>query len=404
LEFVLSGAASLRGSARCMDVIREFFGVKQKMPSWYSGRLWLMRIGLFLLTRPKTKADDWIWIIDHTVKIGCEKCFVILGIRQCDFPETGKSIQHNDLELIELLPVKKSNGNIVYQQLKKAAKKTGVPRAILSDNGSDIKSGVDRYCEKHVLVSPLYDITHKVACLLKKQLDKESRWNEFTRFTTKVKNLLQQTALAHLRPPQQRSKARYMNVSPLIKWAQRVTIIVTHPHQKNTKIKKILGGIIDFEEDLVAWGEMMTMCNEANHYMRTQYLQSNSRRKFKAHLKEKHPEFKTPMGQTMKKELLTFIGQQTSECYYNKEKLPASSEVIESVFGKQKYIDGDQSGNGFTGLVLSIGAIVSTLSDDLIKSAMTHVSTKNVISWYKKHIVESVQAKRKKVFSSLATE
>jgi len=63
----------LRGGARCLEVIKDFFGFKQKMPSWYSGRLWLMRIGLYLLKKPKKIANDWIWIIDHTVKIGCEK-------------------------------------------------------------------------------------------------------------------------------------------------------------------------------------------------------------------------------------------------------------------------------------------------------------------------------------------
>ena len=247
LDFLLIGSTSLRGGARCMDVIKNFFTVKQKMPSWYSGRLWLMRIGLYLLKRPKTIADDWIWIIDHTVKIGCEKCFVILGIRQCDLPEKGESLQHKNLELIELLPVNKSNGGVVYKQLEKAAKKTGVPRAILSDNGSDIKSGINKYCEKHVLVSPIYDITHKVACLLKKQLDKNTRWNEFVAYTTKIKKRVQQTPLAHLRPPKQRSKARYMNVSPLIEWAQRVSFLVTHPKQKKRSIKKYWVGFLIFK-------------------------------------------------------------------------------------------------------------------------------------------------------------
>jgi len=208
LDFILVGATSLRSGARCLNVIKEFFGIEKKMPSWHSGRLWLMRIGLHLLNQRKEIADDWIWIIDHTVKIGCEKCFVILGVRQCNLPESGKCIAHKDLELIALLPVNKSNGDIVCKQLEKATKITGEPRAILSDNGSDIHAGVNKYIEKHVLTSRLYDISHKVACLLKKQLHENTRWNEFTAFANKMKSQLQQTPLAHLRPPKQRSKAR----------------------------------------------------------------------------------------------------------------------------------------------------------------------------------------------------
>jgi hypothetical protein len=52
-----------------------------KTPSWASGRLWLLRLGSDKLSRPKAQADDWVWIVDHTVQIGHEKCLVILGVR-----------------------------------------------------------------------------------------------------------------------------------------------------------------------------------------------------------------------------------------------------------------------------------------------------------------------------------
>ncbi len=404
LEFVLSAATSLRGAARCQNVVKSFFNIPLAMPSWYSGRLWLMRLGYYMLTRPKTIADNWIWIIDHTVQIGCEKCFVVLGLRQHHLPKAGQCLQHRHLELIELLPVKQSNGTIVYEQLEAAAKKTGVPRAILCDHGSDIKSGVDQFCEVHLLTSSLYDITHKVACLLKKQLHEDTRWNEFTRFSSQVKSRLQQTRLAHLRPPKQRTKARYMNMAPLLRWAQRLLFLVTHPDQQDDDIKTLLGPITDFKEELIRWGETMKVCVEVTHYMRSKYLQSNSQKKLKTHLKDKLPELETPMAQAMQKQLLSFVGEQQSECYLPKERLPASSEVIESVFGKQKFIERDQSGNGFTGLVLAIGAIVSTLSDEIIKKAMTSVSTKEVITWCKKQIGQSVQAKQREVFSSFVEE
>mgnify|MGYP006944864216 CR=1 FL=1 len=316
-----------------------------------------------------------------------------------DLPEKGKCLQHKDLELIALLPVKKSNGDIVCKQLEEAAKITGEPRAILSDKGSDINSGVNKYIEKHVLVSALYDITHKVACLLKKQLHKDARWNEFIAFANKMKKQLQQTSLAHLRPPNQRSKARYMNTSPLVTWARRALILVTHAKQKNKEIKSKLGGIIEFKEDIIAWSEMIHVCDEVMNYMRTQYLESNSKRKLEIHLKKKITELNTVMGKTIRKELIKFVSEQQAECYYPKEKLIASSEVIESIFGKQKFIERDQSGNGFTGLILAIGAIVSTLNDDIIKKAMTSVSTKKVIEWCKDNIGKTVQAKRLNAFS-----
>ena len=75
-----------------------------------------------------------------------------------------------------------------------------------------------------------------------------------------------------------------------------------------------------------------------------------------------------------------------------------SSEVIESVFGKQKRLEGDQASNGLTGLLLALGVIVSTLNATLIKEALTQVSTQMVWDWCHQHLGRSVQAKRKKAF------
>ncbi len=166
----------------------------------------------------------------------------------------------------------------------------------------------------------------------------------------------------------------------------------------------LLRPIADFEEELIGWGKTMQVCVEIIHYMRAHYLQFNSQKKLKTHLKTKLPELETPMDKAMQKQLLSFVGEQQSEFYLPKERWPASNEVIESIFGKQKFIERDQSGNGFTGLILAMAAIVSTLSDEIIKKAMMSFSTKDVIDWCKKQIGQSVQAKQREVYSSFNEE
>ena len=149
LSFVLSGRASLRGASRVFEIILSFFELSQPTPSWYAGRLWLLRLGYFKLHREKEKADDWVWIVDHTIQLGTEKCLVILGIRQSAFPSCELYINHEDIEPIALLPVNKSNGEIVYQQLEQTIEKTGVPREIISDHGPDVKAGIEQFCQNH---------------------------------------------------------------------------------------------------------------------------------------------------------------------------------------------------------------------------------------------------------------
>jgi hypothetical protein len=130
-------------------------------PSRFSGRLWLFRRGYYKLTRPKELADDWVWLVDHTVQLGAEKCLVILGIRLCNLPAPGDCLSHEDVEPIALFPVKQSNCEVVLQQLEDTLPKTGVPREIIGDKGSDLKSGVEKFCQEHRETCYVYDVKHK---------------------------------------------------------------------------------------------------------------------------------------------------------------------------------------------------------------------------------------------------
>ena len=81
------------------------------------------------------------------------------------------------------------------------------------------------------------------------------------------------------------------------------------------------------------------------------------------------------------------------------ERLVGSSEVIESVFGKLKRLEHDQSKGGFTGLVLSSAAMVSTTTGEVIQKALQTVPTKRVLAWCKETLGQSVQSKRRKAFA-----
>jgi hypothetical protein len=81
VSLVLSAATSLRGAGRALGVIQECAGLVPWSPSWASTRLWLLRLGYYKLTRVKEEGSDWVWIVDHVVQAGQEKCLLIVGIR-----------------------------------------------------------------------------------------------------------------------------------------------------------------------------------------------------------------------------------------------------------------------------------------------------------------------------------
>jgi len=156
-----------------MSITSSLFEMGVAIPSWTCGRLWLLRLGYYKLTREKEQAEDWVWIVDHHIEVGEEKCLIVLGVRLSQLPAVGSCLTHEDVEPIELCPVRHSDGEVVYEQLEKTVEKTGVPRAIVGDHGSDLKKGIEKFCQQHEQTSYVYDIKHKTATVLKRELSKE---------------------------------------------------------------------------------------------------------------------------------------------------------------------------------------------------------------------------------------
>jgi hypothetical protein len=85
-------------------------------------------------------------------------------------------------------------------------KKTGIPREIVADQGSDLKKGIEEFCQKHEQTSYVYDVKHATAAVLKRELSENPAWVAFTRSLSQTKSRLQQTELAHLCPVSAKSE------------------------------------------------------------------------------------------------------------------------------------------------------------------------------------------------------
>ena len=71
--------------------------VTTTMMAWTTVRCWLMRLGLYALLRPLEQANDWAYLIDHTVQIGTVKCFAVVGVRFSQLPYPRRCLQREDL-------------------------------------------------------------------------------------------------------------------------------------------------------------------------------------------------------------------------------------------------------------------------------------------------------------------
>ena len=401
-RLVLSAVVSFRGASRTLETVLSLFGPALPWPSWYAGRLWLLRIGYYKLTRPKHKASDWVWILDHTVQLGEEKCLLILGVRLSELSRTDLVLSHEDVEPIALFPVRSSNGEVVFRQLEETIDKTGLPREILGDQGSDLKAGIERFCHQHRQTCSIYDIKHKSAALLKHTLQHDESWKAFTQQAAHSKSQIQQTALAFLAPPNQRTKARYMNLEVLVHWGQRALGVLDRLEKRaehrdsHEKLKAKLGWLRSFRDQLKEWEALLDVAITTECFVRKHGLWQDAEVALSKRLEHG---IASPKVLQLREQLLAFVRNESLKAK-PEEQLLGSSEIIESVLGKLKRLEHNQAKSGFTGLVLSAAAVVSETTREVVQKAMETVPTKKVLEWTREHLGQSVQAKRKIAFSN----
>jgi len=370
-------------------------GLGRSTPSWYAGRFWLLRLGYYKLERAKEKATDWIWIVDHTVQLGSEKCLVILGIRQSSLPAVDLRLTHEDVEPIALLPVTHSNGAIVYEQLVQTIEKTGVPRQIVGDYGPDIKSGIERFCRQYQNTCYIYDIKHKGAVLLKRELQDDEDWIKFTQSAAQTAKKVQQTNLMAFAPPNQRSKARYMNVDKLVQWGQDVLNYldrgVSNDGLDLTRMNEKLGWLHEYREQIGSWSSLMNVVESAVDFVRSVGIYRYCSIDLETAIEECGNDDR---ANRVRAELICFLEQQSLNAKPD-EVLLGSSEVLESAIGKFKTLEQDQVKSGFTSMLLSFSAFLSKTTQDAIQTALQAVPTKKIHEWFKEKIAQSVQSQRK---------
>jgi hypothetical protein len=390
LLLVLNSTTSLRGAVRALAQHGA-----QELPDWTTGRWWLLRLGYYKLERAKETGADWVWIVDHTMQVGAEKCLLILGFRLGDW--AGGSVRHEDVEPLTLEPVRKSNGEIVYQQLEKTVEKTGLPRQIVGDEGGDLKAGIALFLAAHPEIAFVHDIKHKTALMLKRELKRDATWEDFRQYVGQVGQEVRQTALAALGPPRQRSQARYMNLGPLLSWGQKLLGFLTGgPTEAKVKfdwarVREKFGVLEGYREALNGWGELLAVAETAEKHVREHGVSRMG------HLVLRHQlprELKTERGRRVWEELVEHIRQEGAKAQEG-ERLLGSSEVIESVFGKFKWLERTQAQSGLTGLLLALPAIVSKTTKEVVGACLNTVPTKTVVAWCRKKIGLSVQAKRR---------
>lgn len=403
LQLMLRAATSLRGAAKSIEIGEEIYrGRLLAGPCHNTVRNHLLRIGLYELNRAKAKLADWVWIVDHTIQVGHQLCMVVLGIPLSEFQQLGRPLQCTDMQMLEMLPMEKSNGEIMGGHFTDLANRYGHPVAVVSDEGSDISGGFNVLCQEvlcqegHAPVRSI-DIVHKISRLIKKILERQEKWGEYRKQSCATGNRLRQSKLGHLPPPKPKTKARHMNLGPEIQWGMGILLLrdgietnANYDDEQRKKLKDATDWLEGYRDELSGWSELMSISQDVCEVVRRHGYDTVLVQRVKQALRPATSE----MGAELIRQTLAFLEIQQSRCHESLGKLPGVSEVIESLFGKGKRLEGQQSRSGFTAQLLAMAACVVELTEELIAEAFASVSTASVSVWQNEKLGPSVQSRR----------
>ena len=393
LKLVLEAGSSLRGAAAAMALFVEQGWASFAVPCFSTIRSWLLRLGYFNLTRPLDKTKSWLWLIDHTIQIGTQKILVILGCPMDEVPFGERALQLSDLQLVALVPMEKSNGALVETELENAAQRTGVPRLIVSDRGSDLRKGIADYVEIRPTTAHVPDAAHYGANLLEHAWDQQPRWQQFLKELQDTSSKLRQTKSAYLLAPRLRAKARFMNVDAPLQFAGRV-LKHLDGNVPRAKALEYYGWLKEYRDDLAVWQREHGLVQTTIALVRVQGLHTGTL----ALLEQEwgaigSRESTVRIAERLRAYVTTYQPQTPGERFV------ASTEILESSFGKLKRIERQQSQDGMTGLMLVVGAMMGTRTETELRAALDATPQKKVDNWVERTLGHSMQWLRKQFFA-----
>ena len=237
--------------------------------------------------------------------------------------------------------------------------------------------------------------------MLQRRFEADPRWPELIARLSQVKARIQQTSDAFLLAPSLRPKARYMNLASLLRWGRNILSLLDRGlagGRASERAEARYGWLREFRAPLEEWSRWEATVRHSVEFLRTRGLSCSCQLALAARLQTLPP---AERDDVLAAELCEFAGLQSLAARPG-ERLVGSTEVLESVFGKWKNLERQESRNGITGLVLSLGSLVGSWPVWRITAALEATPVKHVVQWCRKHLASSVQSQRRLAFATPA--
>jgi len=236
INMFIDTQAGFRGISKIYKEFQRYFEIQAV--SFCCIRQWVLRLGYGLLNLEVEKRTDWIYILDFSIQLGKERCLLILGVTVENVLKYGYELKHQQVSVLDIFVQEHFDGQSVKNRLSIVKEKTGTPFQVISDNGNDVRKGVELFRQENNSVIDTYDITHMIGICIKHKLEKDERWINLQDDLRCLTQQTKQSDVSFLRPIALSKKARWLNIKNEITWLENI-----YAYEENSDFHLISKGI-----------------------------------------------------------------------------------------------------------------------------------------------------------------
>jgi hypothetical protein len=405
----LAKRIGFRAASTALRIVFDHLGIEDDVPHHGSIRIWMCRAGIAEMKKSFNDKDDTIWFSDHSSQIGAEKVLTILGMSVKDLPPQGRALELTDVRVLTVVPGRKWKKEDVAREYLKTAEQNGVPRDLVSDGATELRDPAQKLEKNGKTPNVIGDMKHRAANLLEKVIGQDERFLGFQKQVGLTRNRVQQTELSHFAPPPMKQKSRFMNLGPLLRWGTMVGGHLSHPNSNGRKgitderMNEKLGWVGDYQEDLASWNRCQQLINVTLKFVNTEGIYQGASKRLTTLLKDtasNWPKRCEASGRVMKG--LIEHAVESESCLEDQERGWGSTEVLESLYGQYKRLEGQHSRGGFTGLLAALPALTVDWTAARVRENLTRVSVQDMKDWVKENLGQTLASRRVEAYRELA--
>lgn len=346
LQLFLIAHISFRAVARVLEVIGAYLGLA-KTPCPQTIINWVIRLSIAKIQNigqsagphmaNASSSSGFICLIDISIGLGAGKILAVLFLDARHHMRNEGAPTLRNVTCAAVATADSWTGETIADFLQKVIAVTGKPAAYLKDGGKDLDKAVRLLNERDCASPSVDDISHTVANLLKHEYEKHPMFATFISACGQVSKKLKQTALACLAPPKVSTKARFMNLHRLVRWAEQ---LLGHSPKGRTpkaslrsKLRASLARLPKckaFINDFLRDANSLLACQKL---LKTKGLSQDTYQECQRLLGPIPPQSSVRIG------FITWMEKQlpvAAELGLDKVGMPVSSDNIESLFGVAK--------------------------------------------------------------------